>query len=295
MPIDEFLKQIDIPYKTDESMSMHTTFRVGGPADYFVLPENADQLKQVVSLCKDYNVPYVVIGKGSNLLVNDEGIRGVVICTENMNNVFVNDGLIVAEAGAMLSAVSMKACEAGIRGLDFAYGIPGTVGGAVVMNAGAYGGEICDVLVGVNAVTKDGDILVFTADELELSYRHSCIEECGYVILHVMLAGPDGDPKEIKELMDQHMASRKEKQPLEYPSAGSTFKRPEGYFAGKLIQDAGLKGYTVGGAQVSEKHSGFVINKGGATAADILSLIEHVKEKVLKESGVTLECEVKLL
>lgn len=295
MQIKERLTEAGIAFKCDEAMSLHTTFKVGGSADIFVLPASTDQLMAAVNICKECNEKYIVVGKGSNLLVSDAGIRGTVICTEKICELIVDGDTIHASAGVMLSALSLKACELGIAGFDFAYGIPGTVGGALVMNAGAYGGEIKDVLVKAEVLDQNGNAITLNAAELELSYRHSCIENKGYTVLGAVFTGKKGDREVIRQAMDEHMIARKEKQPLEFPSAGSTFKRPEGNFAGKLIQDAGLRGFSIGGACVSEKHCGFVVNKGNATAKDVLDVIAYVKNKVYEDSGVSLECEVKLL
>lgn len=277
-----------------EPMKAHTTFRVGGPADYFVVPKNAEEVAGVIRLCKEYDVPYFVEGNGSNLLVGDKGIRGVVLqIFKSMSNICVEGEQITAQAGASLAQIANAALAESLAGFEFAAGIPGTLGGAVVMNAGAYGGEMKDVLASVKVLTEEGEVLELAADELELGYRTSIIPKKNYIVLEARILLKKGNQEEIKGYMDELRKKRIEKQPLEYPSAGSTFKRPEGYFAGKLIQDAGLKGFTVGGAQVSEKHSGFVINKGNATAADIMSLMEQVTELVKKDSGITLEPEVK--
>lgn len=278
----------------EEPMRKHTTFRVGGPAEYFVMPENTEEVQKVVSLCKEQEVPYFILGNGSNLLVSDQGIRGVVIqIFRSMNHIFVQGNLITAQAGASLAQIAAAASAGSLTGFEFAAGIPGTLGGAVVMNAGAYGGEMKDVLVSATVLTEEGGTLEIPAEDLELGYRTSIIAKKNYVVLEAKIALEKGNPDEIRAYMDELRQRRIDKQPLEYPSAGSTFKRPEGYFAGKLIQDAGLKGFTVGGAQVSEKHSGFVINTGKATAEDITSLMEQVIEKVKEDSGIILEPEVK--
>lgn len=278
----------------DEPMKSHTTFRVGGPADYFVIPEGETQLRDIVLLCRKERMPYYVLGNGSNLLVGDKGFRGVVIqIFKDMNQITVDGDVLTAQAGASLAMVANAALEHGLTGFEFAAGIPGTLGGASVMNAGAYGGELKDVLVSAKVLTKEGEIRTLSNEELELGYRRSIIPEKGYIVVEASLRLSPGDKGEIKARMDELRDRRISKQPLEYPSAGSTFKRPEGYFAGKLIQDAGLKGFTVGGAQISDKHSGFVINKGDATAADIRELICQVSRKVKEVCGVELEPEVK--
>lgn len=277
-----------------EPMKGHTTFRVGGPADYFVVPDDAEELRKLILLCGKEQMPYYVLGNGSNLLVGDKGFRGVVIqIYKEMNRIRVDGDILTAQAGASLAAVANAALEHGLTGFEFAAGIPGTLGGASVMNAGAYGGELKDVLVSVRVLTKEGEILTLSNGELKLGYRTSIIPEKGYIVLEASIRLCRGDKEGIKSRMDELRQRRVSKQPLEYPSAGSTFKRPEGYFAGKLIQDAGLSGFTVGGAQISKKHSGFVINMGSATAADIRELIHQVSQRVKEEYGVELEPEVK--
>ena len=278
-----------------EPMKQHTTFKVGGPADVLVTPDLV-RLPEVVALCRKHSVPYYILGNGSNLLVGDKGIRGVVIAITNRMAENVCEGeRITAQAGATLGQIAAKAAEAGLAGMEFAAGIPGTVGGAVVMNAGAYGGEMKDIIESVQVLDTEGNQLTLSVEELDLAYRHSCIIAKGYIVLEVTLHLVKGDKSEIRGKMAELRSQRLSKQPLEYPSAGSTFKRPEGYFAGKLIMDAGLRGYQVGGAQVAEKHCGFVINKENATAADILALMKDVSDKVEDQFGVKLEPEVKLL
>ena len=249
----------------------------------------------MLSVCGEEQVPVTVIGNGSNLLVGDQGIRGVVICIgSGMRGIRVDGEKIFLEAGVTLAAAAKQAAKAGLTGLEFASGIPGTFGGAVVMNAGAYGGEMKDVIVSVRVISEDGEILTLSKEELDLSYRHSVIPERGYLVIDgELLLTREKDPDQITERMEELKKKRIEKQPLEYPSAGSTFKRPEGYFAGKLIMDAGLRGFSVGGAAVSEKHCGFVINKGNATAADICALMDEVTRIVKEKYAVTLEPEVK--
>ena len=280
--------------RQNEPMKNHTTFRVGGPADIFLTP-SAEELPAVLSVCWEEQMPVTVIGNGSNLLVGDQGIRGVVICIGfGMRGIRVDGEKIFLEAGVTLAAAAQQAAKAGLTGLEFASGIPGTFGGAVVMNAGAYGGEMKDVIVSVRVISEDGEILTLSKEELDLSYRHSVIPERGYLVIDgELLLTREKDPDQITERMEELKKKRIEKQPLEYPSAGSTFKRPEGYFAGKLIMDAGLRGFSVGGAAVSEKHCGFVINKGNATAADICALMDEVTRIVKEKYAVTLEPEVK--
>ena len=279
-----------------ELMSRHTTFRIGGPADFFLVPENADEIRRIIAVCKEKNVPYFILGNGSNLLVSDQGYEGVIIqIYKQMNQVEITENEIHAQAGALLSMIANRAMEAELTGFEFAAGIPGTLGGACVMNAGAYGGEMKDVLETVTVLTRDGDVKTLTKDELELGYRTSVIAKKDYIVLSAVIRLENGKKEEIKAVMDDLKEKRITKQPLEYPSAGSTFKRPEGYFAGKLIQDAGLRGFQVGGAQVSEKHCGFVVNKDQATAADVMNLMNQVSDKVYEMSGVRLEPEVKRL
>lgn len=279
----------------EEPMKKHTTFRVGGPADVLVQPDET-ALAAILALCRQYYVPYSFIGNGSNLLVGDKGIRGVVIeMTDPMGNIEVDGTQITAQAGAMLSKIANTAASNGLGGMEFAAGIPGSVGGAVVMNAGAYGGEMKDIIERVYVLDENGAQLELDRTALNLGYRHSCIPEKKYIVTKVVLELVPRDEAEIRSEMKELNEKRAEKQPLQYPSAGSTFKRPEGYFAGKLIMDAGLRGYQVGGAQVSEKHCGFVINKGDATAADICQLMRDVSDKVQAQFGVVLEPEVKMI
>lgn len=281
---------------TDEPMKNHTTFRVGGPADYFVMPQEAGEIREVAALCRREEIPYYIVGNGSNLLVSDQGYRGVIVqICRSMSRIEVEGTIIRAQAGALLSAVAARALEHELTGFEFAAGIPGTIGGATVMNAGAYGGEMKDVLKKVTVLTPEGKILEIGREDLEMGYRTSVISRKGYVTLEAEIELKKGDRTQIRAVMDDLKNRRISKQPLEYPSAGSTFKRPEGYFAGKLIQDSGLAGFCVGGAQVSEKHCGFVINKGQATAADISELMRQVSDKVEERFGVKLEPEVKRL
>ena len=280
----------------DEPMSRHTTFRVGGPADFFVTPKAKEEVRDVIRICKEAGMPYYIIGNGSNLLVSDAGYRGVIVqIYKEMNEVKVEGDLVKAQAGALLSGIAAKALGAELSGFEFASGSPGTIGGACVMNAGAYGGEMKDVLESVTVLTGEGKIIELGRNELELGYRTSVIAKKGYIVLGAVLKLERGDGEKIKTYMDELKEKRVTKQPLEYPSAGSTFKRPEGYFAGKLIEDAGLRGFQVGGAQVSEKHCGFVINRDHATAADIMELMRQVQIRVKENSGVDLEPEVKRL
>ena len=279
----------------NEDMKNHIYFKVGGPADIFLTPKSIEQLSETVKICKQNNIPYLIIGNGSNLLVKDGGIRGVVITLTKLNNMQWKGNFIKAEAGVLLKEVSDRALENSLTGFEFASGIPGSVGGAVFMNAGAYDGEVKNVILEAEVMDSEGNVIVLSKDELELGYRTSKVMKDNLVVLSAIFQLELGDKQEIKNRIDELTRKREEKQPLEYPSAGSTFKRPEGYFAGKLIQDAGLKGYSIGGAAVSEKHSGFVINKGGATAKDVLDLIKHVQDEVFKQFGVKLHTEVRIL
>ena len=269
--------------KKDEPMKIHTTFRVGGPASYFVTPETEEEVAKVIEVCTQENVPYYIVGNGSNLLVSDQGYEGVIIqIYKQMNRVEITENEIHAQAGALLSMIANRAMEAELTGFEFAAGIPGTLGGACVMNAGAYGGEMKDVLETVTVLTRDGDVKTLTKDELELGYRTSVIAKKDYIVLSAVIRLENGKKEEIKAVMDDLKEKRITKQPLEYPSA-------------KLIQDAGLRGFQVGGAQVSEKHCGFVVNKDQATAADVMNLMNQVSDKVYEMSGVRLEPEVKRL
>ena len=280
----------------NEPMNTHSSFKTGGNADYFVSPSSAEETAEIIKAAKKENIPYLVIGNGSNILVSDKGIRGVVIqLGKGMAYAEGKDGQYIIGAGTLLSSAASKICDDGYTGFEFASGIPGSFGGALYMNAGAYGGEMKQVIVNACVLTSAGEIAVIPADLMELGYRTSVFAKNQDIILSAQLKLEYGNEAVIREYMDELKEQRVSKQPLEYPSAGSTFKRPEGYFAGKLIQDAGLRGFQVGGAQVSEKHCGFVINKDHATATDILSLMEQVSDKVAAEFGVRLEPEVKII
>lgn len=296
----DFLQQLRecVPEGTvlaGEPMAGHTTFAAGGPARYFVIPEHPEQLEAIAALCRRENESWMVLGRGSNLLVSDRGYPGVMVSTENWKQLEVCGTMLRAQAGVSLAVMAQAACAAGLAGLEFASGIPGSLGGAVVMNAGAYGSEMKDVLFRVQVMDAEGKIKWLDASMLDLGYRHSCIAEKGDTVLCAELKLWPGDVRQIRETMKELNRRRREKQPLEYPSAGSTFKRPEGYFAGKLIQDAGLAGYAVGGAAVSEKHCGFVINRDHASADDIWKLCCLVRRKVEEQFGVRLEPEIKLV
>ncbi len=281
---------------THEPMKKYTTFKIGGPADIIVQPENKEQLSAILKVCNKEKVPYYILGNGSNLLVSDEGYRGVIIQLYNQfADITVKDNHITAQSGALLAKIAAKALENELTGFEFAHGIPGTLGGAVVMNAGAYGGEMKQVIVSCEVMTPEGDILKLSNEALELGYRTSVIQKKDYIVLEATIALETGDKEKIHELMKDYAGRRREKQPLDKPSAGSTFKRPVGHFAGKLIMDSNLRGFKVGGAMVSDKHCGFVVNTGEATCADVIHLIQEVKRIVKEKFDVELEPEVKML
>ncbi len=287
-----FLKENKIEYKKSEPMKYHTSFKIGGNADLFICISSENQLIDVIKEVKRLNIPYFIIGKGSNLLISDKGIEGAVISLAKLDSIEVSDESIKAGAGASLASVCSAALENELSGLEFAFGIPGTVGGAIFMNAGAYGGEMSQVVVSADYITSCGEIGKIELPDMELGYRTSIFKSNDMTVTSVTFRLKKGDKSDIKFKMDDFISRRCEKQPLEYPSAGSTFKRPVGYFAGALIEQNNLKGKTVGGAQVSEKHAGFVINKGDASCKDVLELIEIIKDTVLKSNGVELETEV---
>ncbi|MCR5828746.1 MAG: UDP-N-acetylmuramate dehydrogenase [Lachnospiraceae bacterium] len=279
-------------------LSTCTSFRTGGCAQVGAYPETTEELGELLTVCKREGVPFYILGNGTNVLAPDEGYEGVIILTSGLKTIEADENtcIVKAGAGALLSSLAIECAKKSLTGLEFARGIPGSVGGAVVMNAGAYGGEVKDSLMGVKVMSEDGmQVFEMTCDELELGYRHSVIPERKLVVLEATFKLAKGEQESIYAMMDELGAKRREKQPLEFPSAGSTFKRPEGYFAGKLIEDAGLKGFSVGGAQVSQKHAGFVINTGTATSSDIARLIEAVRKKVFENSGVRLETEVRFI
>ncbi len=283
-------------FRKQEPMSRHTTFQAGGPARYFVTPADTEALKQVIAVCRQENLPYFILGKGSNLLVSDEGYEGAVIdLTRHFDKITAEKQEITAQAGASLPILSRVAMMHGLGGLEFAAGIPGSVGGGCVMNAGAYGGEIRHVLKSAQILTAEGEVQTLSAEELQLGYRTSCIAARGYIVLSCTFVLQPRETDLILADMKYYNSQRRLKQPLDKGSAGSTFKRPEGYFAGKLIQDAGLKGYQVGQAAVSEKHAGFVVNLGGASASDIWQVCQDVRRIVKEQSGVELEMEVRTL
>jgi len=280
----------------NEPLSKHTTFKIGGPADYLVFPATLEEISSIMLIAKEFEIPVTILGNGSNILVLDKGIKGLVLkFGSEMSNIRNEGSTIIAGAGAMLADVSSYAASCGLGGMEFAIGIPGSIGGAVFMNAGAYSGEMCQVVTGVSGVCADGTIRHYTSSELAFGYRHSIFQDNGCIICEVELKLHVQEKPMIVQKMDDYTVKRETKQPLEMPSAGSTFKRPSGYFAGTLIEQAGLKGFQVGGAQVSMKHAGFVINAGGATAEDVLLLIEEVQRRVYEHSGVMLHPEVRIL
>lgn len=289
----EFYKSENVILNAEMKNYVH--FRVGGPADILLIPENKEQVIKSIEICNKNNIPYFIVGNGSNLLVKDGGVKGVVIKLNEVNNINTTGEIIEAECGAMLKDISSAAVNNSLTGFEFACGIPGTVGGAVFMNAGAYDGEISNVIESAEVIDNNGKIVELSKEELELGYRSSIIMKRNYVVLSAKFRLQNGEVKKIKEMVEDLTCRRESKQPLEYPSAGSTFKRPVGYFAGKLIQDAGLKGHSIGGAAVSEKHSGFVINKNNATAKDILDLIIHIQDTVKEKFGVQLHPEVRII
>lgn len=286
----------ELELRRDEPMSVHTTFRVGGPAALMALPTTEQQLVSTVRLAKEEGIEPVVVGLGSNLLVDDRGLNNLVVKTApRMNACEVTGTTVTAMAGAPLAQIAATAADCGLTGMEFAHGIPGSLGGAVTMNAGAYGGELCQIVRRVHIMNQNCELETLSGVQCDFAYRHSVFSDGGRLILSADLELRRGDETSIREQMAELMARRKEKQPLEYPSAGSTFKRPPGQFAAALIDRCGLKGLRVGGAQVSEKHAGFIINAGGATCRDILELMEQVRTRVLRETGVELEAEIRYL
>lgn len=290
--IGKILEQNGFSFKKDEPMSRHTSFKIGGAADCFVEPSSVTEMTRLLCVAKENNIPVTVIGNGSNLLVSDNGIEGIVISTLQIKDIkLIDDTHIFAAAGASLTAVCLFAKKQSLTGLEFAYGIPGSVGGALYMNAGAYGGEMAHVVESAESI-RNGTLVKRDIGELELSYRHSVYTSSDEIITGVVFALAKGNADEISEKMETLMAKRKASQPLDFPSGGSTFKRPEGYYAAALIDECGLKGLSCGGAEVSRKHAGFVINRDNATAEDVLSLVEKIKAAVLEQKGVSLETEV---
>lgn len=287
---------VETAFYIDEDMKNHTSFKTGGSADLLVEPGNILELQSLIKYLVQEKIPYITLGQGSNTIVSDQGIRDIVIkIGRNMSKCIVTKETVLAEAGAVLSDVTLEAQTNGLSGMEFASGIPGTVGGAVFMNAGAFGGEIKDILEEVFVLSQGGEFVIRKKEQLELGYRSSIMQKNGDLIISAKFQLVQGDPEEIKNKMDELKSRRETTQPLEYHSAGSIFKRPEGHFTGKLIQDAGLKGFQIGGAQVSEKHAGFIINAGGATTSDIINLIKHIQQEVKARFGVDLETEVRFV
>lgn len=292
-----FAQNLGAGVEYNASMCKYTSFKAGGNASLLITPNSIPSLREIIVACKEHEIEYFILGNGSNVLVRDGGIDGAVIRlgSDLAKITLLDETTIFAEAGASLKSICMFALEHSLTGLEFAYGIPGTLGGAVYMNAGAYGGEMKDVLYSVSHIDTNGEFGELSKENLNLSYRHSAYAENGFVITSAVIKLQKGNSDDIKAKMNELLSKRKEKQPIEYPSAGSTFKRPEGYFAGALIEDCNLKGKEIGGAQVSEKHAGFIINKNKATASDILNLIKFVQDAVYKKHGVHLETEVKII
>lgn len=294
--LEELCEKRNIVFCKNAVLSKYTSFEIGGKCDYLVKPHSCGSLRDVLLYCRENDIRYYILGRGSNVLISDNGLRGVVIVlSAEFSQIIENEDGIYCEAGTSLAKLCSYAKENEFTGLEFAYGIPGSVGGALYMNAGAYGGEMKDVVDCCDYLDENLELKNMSVDEMKLSYRHSIFSEKDYIILGVRFKLKKGNKEEITTKMSELMEKRRSKQPLEYPSAGSTFKRPEGDFAGRLIEESGLKGYSCGGAQVSEKHSGFVVNKGGATCEDVKKVISEVKEKVYKDSGVMLECEVLIM
>lgn len=291
------IEEAKIEYKLGEPMRNHTSFKIGGNAQVFLTPDSPEKCAEAIKLCNEFKREYIVIGKGSNLLVKDEGIDGVVICISNaMSDIkLIAENTIYCQSGASLASVCSFALDSSLTGLEFAYGIPGNIGGAISMNAGAYGGEMKDIVVSCNYLDDSGNLKTLSKAELDFSYRHSFFSDKKFCIVGATLELRRGDKEEIRSTMTELLGRRKEKQPLEFPSAGSTFKRPEGSYASLLVDKCGLKGFSVGDAQVSEKHAGFVINRGNASCKDVLELMSEVKKIVFEKTGYVLEPEVKLI
>ena len=293
---ESFLEDQNIAFETDRALSQDSTFRIGGKAAIAAFPSNRKQLCALIDYCKTERTYFTVIGKGSNVLFADKGFDGVVIFTSKLNGISADGNRVTAECGVPVTFLSLSAQKKSLSGLEFAYGIPGTVGGAVFMNAGAYGGEIKDVVVSVDYFDPgSGKTGTLTAGECRFGYRESVFQHSDMIVLSATFLLSPGDPVIIKAAMDDYMARRREKQPLEFPSAGSTFRRYPGYFTAKLIDEAGLKGFSVGDAQVSEKHAGFVINRGNATAEDVLSLVDEIKRRIFEMNGINIECEIRYI
>lgn len=285
----------EIAILVDEPLMNYTFTKTGGPADFLAFPKNADEVRDLVLYCKDENMPWLILGNASNLIVKDGGIRGLVIMLSDMTDITVEEGLLTAEAGAKLIDATYVALDHSLTGFEFACGIPGSVGGAVFMNAGAYDGEVQTIFESCDVLLADGSIQTYTKDDMDFAYRHTAIQELQAIILRARFRLVKGDYDQIKARMVELTELRQLKQPLEYPSCGSVFKRPVGHYTGKLIQDAGLQGLKWGGAQISEKHAGFIVNVDNATATDYLELIAYIQKTILEKFGVTLETEVRII
>jgi UDP-N-acetylmuramate dehydrogenase len=282
--------------KVMEPMKNHTTFKIGGPVDVLIMPRNVDEIKLVVDCCRQNRIPLLVFGQGSNMLVRDKGIRGVAIkLGNNMNDIRINGEEIYAQAGIRLSELARKAADQSLSGLEFAEGIPGSLGGAVVMNAGAYDGEMKDVVLEVEAIKRSGESRIFSRDNIGFAYRKTHFQHNDFIVLGVRIVLKQGNREEIKYKMKGYSLSRREKQPLEYPSAGSVFKRPPGFYVGPMVEQLGLKGYRIGGAEVSTKHAGFIINRGNAKANDVLELIDRIQKAAMEQFGVDLQPEIRVV
>jgi len=294
--LTDFLSIQDCPIQKNAPLREHCTFKTGGKADLLAIPENERALISVLDLCREKGLKYHILGNGSNVLMPDEGLRGAVVkIADGFNDISIDGDAVTCGAGAKLTSLCLFALKSSLSGLEFAYGIPGTVGGAVYMNAGAYGGEIKDVILSARHIDGNLNPGEFIKENLKMSYRRGVYTDSDYIITGASFRLKEGDPVLIKKEMDRITAQRASKQPLEYPNAGSIFKRPEGFYAGTLIEECGLKGFSIGGAAVSEKHAGFIINKGGATSGDVLKLIKHIQDTVLEKKGVLLETEVKVV
>lgn len=293
--LDAYLRAISYPVRKNADLRHYCSFRIGGKADYAAWPDSVDSLCELIGFLQGIRIPYTLVGNGTNLLFDDAGYRGVAVFTSHLKQVEISaDGLLAAECGAPLNSMALCACRAGLTGMEFAYGIPGTCGGAVAMNAGAYGGEIKDILRSARLLNrKTGNVRTVAAEELGLSYRHSILQNGEDILLSAVFALQKGDQTQIKDTMDELMKRRHDRQPLDLPSAGSAFKRPEGYYAGQLIEEAGLKGKRIGDAAVSEKHAGFIVNLGNATSHDVLELIRHIQDVIGARYHVQLECEIR--
>ena len=290
--LKDFLLQNEIPFAENESMKNHTTFKVGGKADFIALPKTVAQAQKLIQYAVNKNIPYYFLGRGSNVIFKDEGYHGLIIKTANLQQVVIENNTVKVQAGLSMTQFSKLMQENGLSGVEFCYGIPGNVGGGVFMNAGAYGGEICDNISQIEYIDQDGQLCTISKEKAKFTYRHSIFQENKWLVVSVTFNLTAKDKGEMLVYMEDIMQRRRDKQPIEKPSAGSSFKRPEGHFAAALIDECGLKGFTIGGAQISEKHAGFIINKGDATCEDILNLAQEVEKIVLEKKGIVLEKEM---